>query len=60
MSPSLLARGVVYTPITRARELFIVVGRGELLERMVANDRQPRRDSPLLTRLRLETGGPAE
>ena len=58
--PSLLARGVLYTAITRARELFIVVGSGELLEKMVANDRQTRRYSALRTRLLLETGGPAE
>ena len=58
--PSLLARGVLYTAITRARELFIVVGSGELLGKMVANDRQTRRYSALRTRLLLETGGPAE
>ncbi len=54
--PSLLARGVLYTAITRARELFIVVGSGDLLEKMVANDRQTRRYSALRTRLLRETG----
>jgi len=54
--PSLLTRGVLYTAITRARELFIVVGSGELLERMAANDRQTRRYSALRTRLLMETG----
>ncbi len=54
--PSLLARGVLYTAITRARELFILVGDGELMARMVANDRQMRRYSALRTRLLRETG----
>ena len=54
--PTLLARGVLYTAITRARELFIVVGSGELLERMTANDRQARRYSALRTRLLRELG----
>ncbi len=53
---SLLARGVLYTAITRARELFILVGDGELMARMVANDRQMRRYSALRTRLLRETG----
>ncbi|MCI8915934.1 MAG: hypothetical protein HFF26_04590, partial [Oscillospiraceae bacterium] len=52
----LLARGVLYTAITRARELFILVGDGELMARMVANDRQTRRYSALRTRLLRETG----
>ena len=54
--PSLLSRGVLYTAITRARELFIVVGSDELLTRMAANDRQARRYSALRTRLLRETG----
>ena len=54
--PSLLARGVLYTAITRARELFILVGSGELMAQMVANDRQTRRYSALRTRLLMETG----
>ncbi len=55
--PSLLARGVLYTAITRARELFIVVGSEELLAQMVANDRQTRRYSALRTRLMREAEG---
>lgn len=38
------------------RELFVVVGSAELLERMTANDRQARRYSALRTRLLRETG----
>ena len=55
--PSLLTRGVLYTAITRARELFVVVGDGELLAQMTANDRQTRRYSALRTRLLRELGG---
>ncbi len=53
--PTLLARGVLYTAVTRARELFIVVGSGELLAQMTANDRQTRRYSALRARLLRET-----
>ncbi len=55
--PTLLARGVLYTAITRARELFILVGSEELMEKMVANDRQTRRYSALRTRLIREVEG---
>ena len=48
---TLLARGVLYTAITRAKELFILVGSPELLEKMVNNDHQTRRYSALRTRL---------
>ena len=54
--PSLLTRGVLYTAITRARELLVVVGNGELLAQMTANDRQARRYSALRTRLLRELG----
>ena len=49
--PTLLARGVLYTAITRAKELFVVVGSDELLAQMTANDKQTRRYSALRTRL---------
>jgi len=47
----LLARGVLYTAITRARELFIIVGDDEKVAQMVANNRQQRRYSGLRARL---------
>ncbi len=50
-APMLLTRGVLYTAITRARELFILVGDEEKVARMVANDRQQRRYSGLRWRL---------
>lgn len=50
-APMLLARGVLYTAITRARELFILVGDDERVAQMVANNRQQRRYSGLRARL---------
>ena len=50
-SPMLLTRGVLYTAITRARELFILVGDEEKVAQMVRNDRQQRRYSGLRARL---------
>ncbi|MEG2988856.1 MAG: ATP-dependent RecD-like DNA helicase, partial [Oscillospiraceae bacterium] len=47
----LLTRGVLYTAITRARELLVVVGDDEVLARMAKNDRQTKRYSGLCARL---------
>ncbi|MBM6869343.1 ATP-dependent RecD-like DNA helicase [Pseudoflavonifractor phocaeensis] len=49
--PMLLTRGVLYTAITRARELLILVGEDQVVARMTANDRQQRRYSGLRWRL---------
>ena len=49
--PMLLTRGVLYTAITRARELLILVGDEEVVAAMTANDRQQRRYSGLRWRL---------
>ena len=43
--PMLLTRGVLYTAITRAKELLIIVGDEEVVARMVSNDRQMNRYS---------------
>ena len=51
-APALMVRGVLYTGITRARELLVVVGDDGALARMAANDRQQRRYSGLRWRLR--------
>ena len=53
-SQLLLTRSVLYTAITRARELFIIVGNEEVIAAMTRNDRQQRRYSGL--KLRLEQG----
>jgi exodeoxyribonuclease V alpha subunit len=49
--PQLLTRGILYTAITRARELFIGVGSPEVVASMTLNDRQQRRYSGLRARL---------
>ena len=48
---SLMVRGVLYTALTRARELMIVVGDDAAIRAMAANDRQQRRYSGLKWRL---------
>ncbi len=53
----LLTRSVLYTAITRAKDLLIVVGNEEVVAAMVNNDRQTRRYSGL--KLRLQQGSEA-
>ena len=55
--PPLLTRGVLYTAITRARELLVMVGDDAIPGRMAENDRRTRRYSGL--RRRLKQGGPS-
>ena len=50
-APSLMVRGVLYTALTRARELLVVVGDDAAIRAMAANDRQQRRYSGLRWRL---------
>ncbi len=50
-SPYLLTRSILYTAITRARELLIIVGDEEMIATMTRNDRQARRYSGLKLRL---------
>ena len=50
-SEYLLSRSVLYTAITRARELLIIVGREEIVETMTMNARKNRRYSGLKLRL---------
>ena len=47
----LLTRSVLYTAVTRAKELLIIVGREELIAAMTENDRRQRRYSGLKLRL---------
>ncbi len=51
-APALMIRGVLYTAITRAKELLVVVGDDGALSRMVENDKQQRRYSGLRWRLK--------
>ena len=50
-SPYLLSRSILYTAITRARELLIVVGREDTIAQMVANAKVGRRYTGLKLRL---------
>ena len=54
-APSLMVRAVLYTAITRARELLVMIGDDMVPGRMAANDRRQRRYSGL--RRRLKDGG---
>jgi exodeoxyribonuclease V alpha subunit len=55
-APGLVTRGLLYTAVTRARELLIIVGGGDSVPSMVANDRRQRRYSGLRARLCGEIG----
>lgn len=50
-SPFLLSRSVLYTAITRARELLIIVGREEVVQAMTENAKRNRRYTGLKLRL---------
>lgn len=49
--PMLKTRSVIYTAVTRARELLIIVGDGADVAEMVRNDRRQRRYSGLRARM---------
>ena len=53
---TLLTRGVLYTAVTRARELLIIVGDDRIAYQMIDNSRQYRRYSGLRVRLRAAVG----
>ena len=54
-APQRLAyRGVLYTAVTRARELLIAVGDDNLMDQMIDNHKQARRYSGLRARLAQE------
>lgn len=50
-SPYLLSRSILYTAITRARELLIIAGREETIGAMVQNAKVGRRYTGLKLRL---------
>ena len=54
-SPYLLSRSILYTAITRARELLIIVGREETVGVMVENAKKNRRYTGLKLRLQGKT-----
>ena len=53
-SPYLLTRSILYTAVTRAKELLIIVGDPGVVASMVANNHQSRRYSGLKLRLQME------
>ena len=55
-SPYLLSRSILYTAITRARELLVIVGREETVGVMVENAKKNRRYSGLKLRLQGKVG----
>ena len=56
-SPYLLSRNVLYTAVTRARELLIIVGREDIVATMTHNARKNRRYSGLKLRLQGKVDG---
>ena len=58
-APSLMVRGVLYTALTRARELMVIVGDDAAVRSMAANDRRQRRYSGLRWRLAHADGADA-
>lgn len=59
-APRLMTRGVLYTAVTRARELLIAVGDENEVRKMIDNHIQSRRYSGLRIRLREAAKGDAE
>ena len=50
-APMLLTRNLLYTAVTRAEKMVILVGRVDILERMVSNNRYVKRYSGLKSAL---------
>ena len=51
-APMLMTRGVLYTAVTRARELLILVGDDAVAYKMIDNHRQSKRYAALRIRIR--------
>ena len=54
----MLQRNLLYTAVTRARELFVLIGSRRALRRAIGNDRPARRNTNLASRLRQALDGP--
>lgn len=50
-APQLLTRGILYTAMTRAKSLLVIVGNAEIMKKMVMNDKRQKRYSGLRARL---------
>lgn len=55
-SPYLLSRSVLYTAVTRARELLIIVGREDVVVTMTNNSKKNRRYTGMKLRLQGKGG----
>lgn len=53
-APMLLSRNLLYTAVTRARSMVILVGRPDIVEQMVKNDRRVLRYTTLSERISQE------
>ena len=50
-APMLMNRNLLYTAVTRAKEMVVIVGRGDVIERMVNNKREILRFTTLKNRI---------
>ncbi len=55
-SPALQTRNLLYTALTRAKEMVILVGRTDVLSQMVSNNRQIKRYTLLRERISIRNG----
>jgi exodeoxyribonuclease V alpha subunit len=53
-APQLLYRNLLYTAVTRAKKIVIIVGRGEMVQQMVECDKKMRRYTGLAEFLKSE------
>ena len=58
--PMLLTRNLLYTAMTRARSMVVLVGREDVIRRMVENDHVARRYTTLALRLAEQIGNTTE
>lgn len=54
-APMLLYRNILYTAITRAKDMVVLVGRGDIIGKMVKNDNNRRRYTALSGRMKTIT-----
>ena len=54
VAPQLAVRNLLYTAVTRAREIVVLVGSDETVAKMVSNNRETKRYSGLLQKLKSE------
>jgi exodeoxyribonuclease V alpha subunit len=50
--PMLMSKNLLYTAVTRAKEMVVIVGTEEMMKRMIANNKETRRYTMLANRLR--------